>query len=209
MPPSAKIPKDPRPWTATRKLKAWVIVRASAALRDALSEAARARGMSRSAWIRSVLTREAMKARRHRQRPAAAAGPGEQAPQAAAPARGPLTFAQPAEPLTQPTPVTVLDTGGVKDNNGHGEDWWRAREQNRQARLAVAQKVADDAQFVADSAANASSTSRLSEEAGRAQVAELQARAALAQANVRAIEAELDVLKEECRKANCSPGWLR
>ena len=155
MPPSAKIPKDPRPWTATRKLKAWVIVRASVALRDALSDAARARGMSRSAWIRSVLTREAMKARRHRQRPAAAAGPGEQAPQAAAPARGPLTFAQPAEPLTQPTPVTVLDTGGVKDNNGHGEDWWRAREQNRQARLAAAQKVADDAQFVADSAANA------------------------------------------------------
>lgn len=111
-----------------------------------------------------------------------------------------------AEPQATP-PVQVDST--IRDNNGHDEAWWRAREEGRQARLVAATNAATEATFIADSAANASGSSRLSQEAGRAQVAELQARATIAQRAVTAIEAEADALKEECRKANCYPGWLR
>lgn len=140
----------------------------------------------------------------------------EPARPAAAPAVGP-GFVAPAPwlgdaPQVQPTAVPVAaaqDSGGVRDSNGHGEDWWRARETSRQARLAAAQKAAADARYIADSAANGSAVTRLSEEAGRAQVAALQARADLLDGQVAAIEAEAEALHEECRKANCYPGWLR
>lgn len=126
----------------------------------------------------------------------------------AAPQQG--GWAAPSVPVqvAEPTAVPMPDTT-PRDNNGHDEAWWRARCDAREARLAAARVAAENAVQIADAAANAAGASRLAQAAGAATVGELQARAEIARQAVTAIEAEADAMAEECRRANCYPGWLR